>query len=685
MGKFVGIDLGTTYSVVAYINAEGKAEVIKNEHGYNLTPSVIYFGESAPIVGDEAKARQGEGATEIASFFKRSMGNTAFLLSFHGQDYTPIDLSALVLRYLKEQAERFFGEPVTDAVITVPAYFEDIHRKATIEAGRKAGLDVLKIISEPTAAALAYGVRPGPSTQRLLVYDLGGGTFDVSLVEITPDVLRVEGTDGDHELGGKNWDDRLLAYLSTRIQQEYGLELIGDDFNELRVKAEQLKRSLSLKLSADIRLQIGGRWIAYTVTREKFEELTKDLMERTQLLTEQVLRDKHLSWSNIQGVLPVGGSTRMPMVADYIQRMTGKPPMTGIHQDEAVALGAAMQALMEMETKQGASAPLYHLAGRKTTIDVIAHSLGLIAENADRSRYINSILIQKNLPIPSHEARPYQKKVRQTGNDELEVFLTQSESEDPQQCIYLGRYVFSDFPKLKDKTAILDITYEYDKNGTVHISAVEKSTGTQLKLTEYPVPPDVPARFAGRPIDLVEAREHLTVYLVIDTSSSMSGHPLHEAKRAAGKFVDHCDLTRTSIGLISFESSVNVVQQATQNNKKIHQAIEGLYSDGGTSGDSFTYVYNLLHKVEGIRYAIVLTDGQWGGQDTAIRMAKQCHEAGIQVIAIGFGQADSHFLQQIASSSEQGFLTDMHKLTETFSTIAQELTASPGTPKRWKK
>ena len=677
MAHFVGIDLGTTFSGVAYVNAQGKPEIIPNEYGNAITPSVIYFGPNGPIVGEEAKERQASGETEIAAFFKRSMGDEQFLLSFYGRDYTPIDLSALVLGYLKVQAERFLKAPVTNAVITVPAYFTHTQRTATIAAGRKAGLNVLKIINEPTAAALAYGLRPSQDERRVLVYDLGGGTFDVSLVSITPTEVNVIATDGDHNLGGKDWDDRLLAHLANQFEQEFGLELLGDDVNELRTQAEKLKHTLSARQSADIRVQASGKTGNYTVTRTLFEDITRDLMERTQLLTDHVLAEVNLSWSALHGVLPVGGSTRMPMVTSYIERMSGKPAMSGINPDEAVALGAAIQATMEMEQLAGPNTSHYLLSGRKKTSDVIAHSLGMIAESADRSRYINSVLIRKNLSIPSAQTRPYQMPVRKRGDTQLEVFLTQGESDDPQQCAYLGRYVFSDFSPSTGKIAILNITYEYDKNGIVHISAVEKASGKALKLSVEPLPPDVPARFAGRPTDQ-QIREHLTVYLVIDTSGSMEGRPLEEAKKAAERFVCECDLTSTSIGLISFSSDVHVRLPATQHEGKLHQAISGLHAGGGTSGNSFNYVYDLLREAPGIRYAIVLTDGQWSNQDRAIHKARQCHQAEIEIIAIGFGQADHRFLEQIASSSEQSFFTDLSRLADTFSTIAQELTESAG-------
>lgn len=688
MGSFVGIDLGTTYSVVAHVTPGGKPEVIPNEFGHPITPSVIYFGESGALVGVEAKERQSQGAVEVASFFKREMGNPYFLLSFQGRDYTTVDLSALVLAHMKAQAERYLGQPVTHAVITVPAYFTHVQRQATLEAGQKAGLHVLSIINEPTAAAFAYGLRPSPQKQSLLVYDLGGGTFDVSLIEITATDLTVIGTDGDHNLGGKDWDERLMEYLEQQFQREFGTGFIGDDVNELLVQVENLKRALSARQSAEIRVQGAGRTGTYTVSREQFEELCSDLLERTRQLTQKVLDETGRSWADTDGVIPVGGSTRMPMVRSLIERMSGKPPLGGINPDEAVALGAAIQATLEMERlelaaqpkeKQG-TAPHYQLMGRKATRDVIAHSLGMIAENQDRSRYINSVLIRKNLPIPSKETRPYVLRVRRGGGQELDVFLTQGETENPVECAYAGYYIFSDFPSLSSPTAVLDITYEYDKNGVVHISAVEHSTGHALKMREDPIPPDVPERFLGRPT-AQQAREHLTCYLAFDLSGSMTGTPLAEAQKAAEAFVRRCDLTTTSIGLISFSDSVKVDQMATQNSNEITKAIQRLsigVTGYGNAGDPFTQLYEQLGEVPGLRYGVVLADGVWAHQPTAIKRAQRCHQAGIEIIAIGFGGADRAFLASIASSSEQSFFTDLSHLTETFTTIAQELTETAG-------
>ncbi|GHO86346.1 Hsp70 family protein [Dictyobacter formicarum] len=626
MGRFVGIDLGTTYSAIAFINSEGKAEIIKNSDDNVVTPSVISFDNGVPVVGEQAREQMAAGATEVALLFKRYMGDPDFLLAFGDNDYNATDLSAIILRYLKLCAENYLGEEVTDAVITVPAYFKHVQRTATIEAGKKAGLNVLQIISEPTAAALAYGQRPGSNTQEqlFLVYDLGGGTFDVSLVAITPTDLQVIGTDGDDNLGGKDWDDSLLSHLEAQFEQEFGRELFGDDVNALRVQTEELKRKLSARQQATIRVQAAGCVGNYNVSRQQFEQMTQGLMERTQLLTERVLRTAGKSWSQITGVLPVGGSTRMPMVTDYIKRMSGKPPMSGIHPDEAVALGAAIQAVMSIQDSQPESHFVlrsarhteneshFILRNPRRTVDVIAHSLGLIAESFDRNRYINSFIIPKNAPIPTQQTRPFEMTLRRDGNTELEVFLTQGETEDPQQCSYLGRYIFRHFPRLNSKTAILNITYAYDKNGTVTISAIEQTTGQLLDLEIQPVPADIPGRFLVSPLEQQTTKEEFTtVYLDIDTSGSMSGRPLKEAKKAAHQFVQQCDLSRIAVGLISFSTFVHVHLHATQNARKIAHAIDALTPGGGTSGGSLNKVHELLRDIAGTRYAVVLTDGAW--------------------------------------------------------------------------
>jgi uncharacterized protein YegL len=370
----------------------------------------------------------------------------------------------------------------------------------------------------------------------------------------------------------------------------------------------------------------------------------------------------------------------MPMVRERITRLSGREPLGGVHPDQAVAIGAAIDAATETQRKQaGADTTAPKQYGLRLTQDVIAHSLGMIAENTGRSRYVNSVLIRKNLPIPAQESRPYQFRLRDTGENLLEIFLTQGETDDPQDCAYLGRYVVTGFGPGSGDT-VVDIEYAYDHSGLVHVAAIDRSTTRPLLVTIDEVPPDVPGRFLSKPGGS-GGREHTTVYLAFDLSGSMIGDPLAEAKRAAHAFVGQCDLSTTSVGLIGFADRVQVCQTATQNATDIGRAIDGL--DTGTTGfgnstHPFDELHDLLADSPGARYAIVLADGRWVGQDRVVPRATRCHKAGIETISIGFGSADQEFLRQIASSSEQSMFTDLNRLTESFTTIARELTEGRG-------
>ena len=364
MGIAVGIDLGTTFSAIAQINEFGKPEVIKNGEGKSLTPSVVAVCEQPPLVGDEAKGLQALGKEGIASFFKRAMGDPQWVLDTPNGCYTPTDLASLVLKKLKTDAEQQLGQPITDAVITVPAYFNNDQREATKKAGELAGLNVLMMINEPTAAAIAFGLGGGSAVGKVLVYDLGGGTFDVSLIELGKDDIRVLATNSDHELGGKNWDDRIANYVAGAFCDEHGEKPLEDkvSHNDLLVASEQAKINLSTMSSTRMSITHAGIRAAYTLTRQQFEEMTSDLLERTAMLTENVLREQNLAWKDLKGVLLVGGSTRMPMVRGFVRRF-GCEPMTGVNVDEAVALGAAIQANQMLGQRRGSK--VYSLPGAK--------------------------------------------------------------------------------------------------------------------------------------------------------------------------------------------------------------------------------------------------------------------------------------------------------------------------------
>ena len=361
------------------------------------------------------------------------------------------------MRRLKEDAEARLGDRVDRAVITVPAYFADPQRKATIEAGEAAGFQVLRIINEPTAAALAYGLQKTGVQETVLIYDLGGGTFDVTVARITPDEIVILSTAGDHDLGGKNWDDRIATYLAERFAAETGFDPLDDPvaLNEVLVRSEQAKWSLSERNSTRITLQLGTERRSFDLPRAEFEAMTFPLMDRTRRLTEEALGEANLEWPRLDGVLLVGGSTRMPMVRAYVSQMAGKPPRTGVNVDEVVALGASIQAAIEVGQQIGDAVPRLTLsaggapatagpasATSRRVTDVMSHSLGTIAVSPDGSEYVNDIVIRRNLPIPARNTKSYLHETHGGSNARLEVYLTQGESATPLDCTILGKYVF---------------------------------------------------------------------------------------------------------------------------------------------------------------------------------------------------------------------------------------------------
>jgi molecular chaperone DnaK (HSP70) len=675
MSRAAGIDLGTTFSAIAVVNETGRPEIIKNAEDESLTPSVICFTENEIIIGKEAKQLQSMGETNVVSFFKRGMGNTNWIFPAGDKIYTPTDLSSLLLRKMKEDAESVLKEKISHAVITVPAYFSDLQRRNTIEAGKKAGLEVLGIINEPTAAAIAYGLSKNEGVY--LVYDLGGGTFDVSLVKIDSNNIEVLATAGNHELGGKNWDEAILRFILSQFKEEFGIDPVIDNFsiNDLMVQAENAKKALSASMRTSIRISSNGKTGKYIITRETFQQITSNLMEMTTNLIDQVLSDANINWNNLSGTLLVGGSTRMPIVTEYIKEKSGKGPLTDINVDEAVALGAAIQAdILSNSKKPGLpqSSNSFSLASAKTIIDVTSHGLGLIAISEDRSRYINSILIPRNHPIPFREMKQYQFNTRAKGQNDLEVFITQGESARPLDCSFLGKCRFLDIPHNPDGNAIVEVSYEYDRNNLVQVSATEKRTGSTLKYLIEEIKEDL-GWLNESPED---SKGPMSVLIAIDLSGSMSGTPLTKAQEAADGFVNQMDLTRSSIGLIAFADQVQVQLGLCKDAEKIKDGIRSLnigQVGGGNSAEPFTTTLELLEGKKGVNVLVLLTDGDWNSQTEAIRRAKVCHENNIEIIAIGFGGADHNFLRQVASSDSGALLTDLNNLSHSFDRVAQEL------------
>ncbi len=675
--SFVGIDLGTTNSVVATRNAYGRPEVIANREGQTITPSVVYFGSDPPAVGQEAKEWARLGNDEIASFFKPHMGNPLYQLRFHGRDYNASDLSAIVLSRLKEDAEAKLGQPVSGAVITVPAYFADAQRKATIEAGTAAGLKVLRIINEPTAAALAYGLQKTGTSETVLIYDLGGGTFDVTVARITPETINVLSTAGDHDLGGKNWDDRIAMFLSEKFAQETGLDPLDDPvaLNEVLVRSEQAKWTLSDRTAARITLQLGTERRGYELTRIEFENLTFPLMDRTRKLTEEALEEARLGWKDLGGVLLVGGSTRMPMVRSYVTQMSGTPPRSGVNVDEVVALGAAIQAAMEVGEHTHDATPQFTLGGTRRINDVMSHSLGTIAVSSDETAYVNDIVIRRNLPIPAENTKSYLHATHGGANEKLEVYLTQGESGSPLDCSILGKYVFSGIVATNAEVTI-DVGMSYDANGVVQVSAKQRDTGHGLAMTIEPVPDDL--SWLARPPEAATSRtpsEKVRVYLVIDVSASMAGFPLIEAQTAAREFLERCDFTMMEVGLISFSSQVTLQAEATDNVRKVQAAISRLEPDSSTNlTDALELARGRLAADDRVRYIVILTDGYPDAAESAVEQSAAAIKQGIEIVAIGMGDADLDYLRRLSSTEQGSIFAHAGELVQAFGHIAKMIT-----------
>ncbi len=676
MPTTVGIDLGTTNSAIAYIDQYGKPLIIPNDIGSTITSSVICFRDDEILIGDEAKELQALGMYPIAVFFKRQMGDENFLFEADGKDYTATDLSTMLLKKLKKDAETYLSQSIKDAVITVPAYFKESERKATIEAGQKAGFNVLQVINEPTAAAAVYGLGNTLENKTILIYDLGGGTFDVTLLKYKKESINVLNSAGDHQLGGKDWDDRIIEYLASEFQQEFGEDPLEDTESvaDLLVQAEEAKKKLTSFGHTKISITHDGMKGRYELDRTTFEKLTADLMERTISMTTRVLEDMGLSASDVDGILLVGGSTRMPMVHHFIEEEFGQKPLKGVNVDEAVALGAAIVA-NEYASENKREKATFSIGGPRKLIDVTNHSLGMIAITEDKSAYTNSIILPKNREIPCEEVKSYKHRTGKNRDNELEIFMTQGELTSPGDVSYLGRYVVRNIPHQQGGVATIDVSYQYDNSGTVQVEAGVEGSSNNLVVEKDILPDDVPDRFLRAPeIEEVEyVPENITVYLAFDISGSMRGHPLEKAKKAAYEFLDKMDFSRTSLGLIIFSDKVRVELKTTQDQNKIKNIIQNIKARGGNQADPFDEILALLEREEGRRYAIVLTDGVWCHQKKAIEKAKKCHQNNIDIIAIGFGGADKRFLRDIASSDKGSIFTTAEGLVETFSTIAQEI------------
>ena len=472
MSKIIGIDLGTTNSCVSVMEG-GEAVVITNSEGARTTPSVVSFQANGErLVGQVAKRQAITNPDKTIISIKREMG-TDHKVTIEGKDYTPQEISAMILQKLKADAEAYLGESVSQAVITVPAYFNDAERQATKDAGKIAGLEVLRIINEPTAAALAYGIDKMEDAHKVLVYDLGGGTFDVSILDLGDGVFEVVSTNGDARLGGDDFDQRIIDYIAQDFKGQYGVDLKQDKMALQRLKeaAEKAKIELSSSTQTIINLPFitadatGPKHIDMTLTRAKFNELTSDLVEKTMTIMKEALKTGNVSMNNVDKILLVGGSTRIPAVQEAVKNFTGKEPSKGVNPDECVAMGAAIQAgVLTGEVKD------------VLLLDVTPLSLGIETLGG-----IATPLIERNTTIPTRKSQIFSTAA--DGQTSVEIHVVQGERQMAADNKTLGRFTLSGIAPAPRGIPQIEVSFDIDANGLVKVSAVDKGTGKEANIT----------------------------------------------------------------------------------------------------------------------------------------------------------------------------------------------------------
>jgi len=649
------------------------------------------------------------------------MGSQETYCSFYGKQYTAEDLSAILLRYLKEETESVMNDTIDEAVVTVPAYFYHKERQATMNAAKKAGLNIRQIINEPTAAAMNYGVNHWRENARVLVYDLGGGTFDVTLVRMKKgNQMESLQTTGDHTLGGKDWDSRISMIIEDKIAEETGLSSL--DYPEIHQlvsqSAESVKKQLTTRNVANVRVNLPDYgWYTTTVSLEEFEQNTNDLIERTGALCENLLRGLNITWRDVTDILLVGGSTRMRQVSTYLKRISGHMPLSQVNPDEAVALGAAIQVHLPLPeysvitvapsseqkpsgsspfrfkkpSAQTPAAPAYSLpgvVGKETAltnalsmnhVDVVAHAMGIIAVNAEGTHYINKTIVPANQQIPVKCAEAFHYYTSAKGENEVEIYVLQG-VKAPLECQIIGKYVVSGIEHNRsDNPTTIKIQYSYDINGMVHVQARQGEGTVDLPIREEPVPADM-SKY-GRPIDpseMTAVAEPISAVMAVDVSGSMSGKPIQDALDAMCHFVDQFEdyPGDVQIGAIAVSDTSKIVQHLTSDLSKCKASIRSITSCMTgicNDGHPFDDIKSMLGREDGKRIGIVLADGLWSHQDKAVSAAKNCHRMGIDITGIGFGSADKKFLNDISSGDVQSMLVAQSELTQSFGKIAQEI------------
>jgi molecular chaperone DnaK len=679
MNRPIGIDLGTTYSAAAVVDEDGKPRILPLEDSKPSLPSVVQYSIDEVIVGQMAQDQAVAFPHEVVRCVKRFIGDMAWRFEAHGKIYTPEEVSAEILKAVKIFAEQAIG-PVTQAVITVPAYFLDVNRQATIKAAEYAGLEVLKLVNEPTAAAISYGLDADLKDKNILVYDLGGGTFDVTVMRVKGNSdFDIQSIQGNHQLGGVDWDKRICDLVAKRFIEQHDMDPRDDLMTsyDLLVRAEKAKIALTQMQTARLVCQYSGKITTLELTRLEFEKETADLLDLTNKEVDLAVSSAGMRKDDIDLVLLVGGSSKMPMVQTLMCNK-GKEMKISPRPDHCVALGAAIEAARKVTVDLGGGdlfkAPVAKKLEGICVMDCTPHSLGLLT--VERDRLVNTVIIPKGSEIVCEKSRD-DLTTHYDNQDTVTVHLVQGESEDPIACIPVASYDFKGIPLRSAGESRIRVIYSHNENCIVNVKAIDILSGESLEQEKRPLL-DIEALIndgTNRDVSKEPGYGFRSVVLLIDTSSSMIGRELQEAKDACFKFIDETDFHFVRTGLVRFGSSASCVHPLSRSKTELKQAVEHLEASGSTAmAEAIRCGMDMLNEdsVSVPRFIVLFTDGEPNSPEQTHQAAKEAKESGIQIITVGVEGARMAFLEEIATSTrDKFFASDGQQLVTTFGNIAR--------------
>jgi molecular chaperone DnaK (HSP70)/uncharacterized protein YegL len=656
------------------VDENGRPRILADQSGISLVPSVVLFEDSGVLVGEIARDTAIAMPELVVECVKRRIGDPSWRFTAGNRKYSAVEISAIILKEMKRIAEVALGGPVTEAVVTVPAYFHDAERSGTLQAAELAGLKVLKIVNEPTAAAMYYSFEEETATPLFLVYDLGGGTFDITIMKrLAANSLDTVCTRGNHFLGGKNWDERLVDHVAGLFAAEHNVDPRLDTaaLYDLNLRCERAKIALTEKARTQIVCQHGGRTLSTEITREFFDKLSEDLLRLTEDEVDRALAEVNLDTSAVGVALLVGGSSKMPMVHTMMRRKASVLRMSK-DPDHCVALGAALEAARQ-STGEGLYKPAFRRFLENTTItDRTPHGLGLIA--AEGGALVNAIVIPKNTEIPCEKSRD-DITTNVDGQTTLSVHLVQGEDSDALACVPVATYEFAGIAKRKAGESVVRITYRYNENNVVEVSALDVKSQTALTQKTLALVDLLELRrgMEGSKVRMVRPRQ---VALLIDSSGSMVLR-MDQAKDACLKFIENTDFESVEIGLIQFGMGIgaSVLHGLSRDAKSLRNKVATLVASGGTPmHEALSLGVAMLggtdKNIE--KFIVLFTDGY---PDDRARTTNSCAGAkrlGIQVMCIGVGSADQELLDEMATTpGNVEFSRSSEELVTSFGNIAR--------------